>query len=79
MHLVHAGGGYDKTLAIAGNVVPNEDKVDLLFKNVPKTAHYSLTYISGDGHEWPIFTNVPFSQLQDYSPPAQPPPPASNN
>jgi hypothetical protein len=78
LHLVHAGGGFDQTLAIVSNAVPNEGVVDVVFTNVPKTDRYSLSYVTGDGAELPIFQNVPFSQLQDYSPPAQATP-ASNS
>ena len=68
---MHAGGGYDKSLPIASNFKPNGNQVDVLFKTVPRTDHYSLTYIGSDGHEWTIFQDVPFSSLNDYSPPAQ--------
>jgi hypothetical protein len=81
LRLVHAGGGYDVTLAIATNFVANGDEVDMLFKTVPQTDHYSLTYIGGDGEEWTMFQDVPFSTLNGYSPPEpQPgaPPPKGN-
>jgi hypothetical protein len=71
LRLVHAGGGYDQTLAIATHFVPNGDQVDLLFKNVPKTSHYSLNYIDSSGKSWSIFQDVPYTSLNDYSPPDQ--------
>jgi hypothetical protein len=71
LRLVHAGGGYDSTLAIASNFVANGDEIDLLFKTVPQTNHYSLTYIGADGTVTTIFSDVPFSTLNDYSPPSK--------
>jgi hypothetical protein len=83
LRLLHAGGGYDRTLAIASNFTPNGDQIDVLFKTVPQTDHYSLKYIGSDGHVWTIFQDVPFTSLKDYSPPAQPragvPRPANKN
>jgi hypothetical protein len=82
LRLVHAGGGYDQTLAIASNFTANGDEIDVLFKTVPPTDHYSLTYIGGSGRQWTIFEDVPFSRLSDYSPPAHhtgAPKPSSGN
>jgi hypothetical protein len=78
LRLVHTGGGYDQTLAISSNAVPIAGLVEVLFKDVPKTDNYTLTYVTASGTELPIFSNVPFSALQDYTPPAQSAP-ASNN
>jgi hypothetical protein len=63
-------GGYNKTITIASNFVPNGDNIDVHFGNVPTAAKYTLTYLGDDGQEWPMLTNVAFDSLQDDSPPA---------
>ena len=62
--------GYDKTLAIAGNFVPNAveaNTVDVLFEDVPTGATYCLTYIGDDGPAVTIVQGAPFDTLRDES------------
>jgi len=62
--------GYDKTVAIASNFVPNEveaNTVDVLFENVPTTDDLTLTHIDGDGTKTTIVKSAPFDSLKDES------------
>jgi len=65
LHL--SGGGYDQTLAIASNCVPTGDHVDVVFKQVPIHASYTLSYVASGGGEYTIFQNTPFQSIQDTS------------
>jgi hypothetical protein len=66
LRLHDVAGGFDNTIAIAGNyVVASAYSVDVCFKNVPKTASYSLTYIGADGQESTIVSNAAFDTLKD--------------
>ena len=74
LRLHDATGGYNKTLAIAGNFYANpapDNTVDVLFANVPTESNYSLTYIGGDGSETTIVEDAPFNSLDDNSLPTQ--------
>ncbi len=74
LRLQGSSGGYDKTIAIAGNFVANpapDDTVDVHFENVPTTASYSLTYIGSDGSETNLVQNTAFHSLNDDSLPAE--------
>jgi hypothetical protein len=71
LRLQGATGGYNQTIAIAGNFHANpapHDTVDLHFENVPTTASYSITYIGGDGTETTIVQNTPFESLHEVPP-----------
>lgn len=60
--------GYDKTIVIAQNFVPNPDPdntVDIHFEDVPTSATYSISYIAQDGKESQIVVNVAYDDLQD--------------
>jgi hypothetical protein len=59
--------GYNETRVIETSFVANEDTIDIHFEKVPTAATYTLTYIGGDGQEWPMSENVPFHNLQDDS------------
>jgi hypothetical protein len=64
LRLWGAASGFDVTLAVASNFVPDPDvtdTVDILFKNVPTSGTYSLSYIGDDGEERVLFESVPFS------------------
>jgi hypothetical protein len=74
LRLKGTSGGYDQTIAIAGNFQANpapDDTVDVHFENVPTNASYSLTYIGGDGTETTVVQNTPFHSLQGTSQPTQ--------
>jgi len=66
-------GGYDRTLAIASNFQPNPDHntVDVIFRDVPTNANYSLTYIAANGTETTVVHNAPYNSLNDNSLPKQ--------
>jgi len=61
--------GYNKTLQISKCFQANLDDntIDVHFDNVPTTASYTLSYITADGTESPIISNVPYHTLQDDS------------
>jgi hypothetical protein len=66
--------GYDGTMKIAGNVVPNPppaNTVDLRFDRVPTNARYSLKYIAADGSETLVVDNADFDSLKDNPHPGQ--------
>jgi hypothetical protein len=64
------GGGYNKTIAIAGNFESNPEadcSVDVHFQNVPVAASLTLSYIAADGTAAIIVQNVTYQSLQDSS------------
>jgi hypothetical protein len=61
------GGGYDSTIAIAGNFEVNPDpdnSVDIVFDSVPIKESYTLTYI-GNGQRVVLVQGAPYASLQD--------------
>jgi hypothetical protein len=67
---LQGGGGYNKTIAISSNALPNpapDDTVDVHFENVPPGDKYTLTYIASDGTETAIVQDAPYSSLNDNS------------
>ena len=75
MRLKGTSGGYDQTIAIAGNFQANpapDDTVDVHFENVPTAANYSLTYIASGGQESMLVENAPFHTLKDDLLPPEP-------
>jgi len=61
--------GYNQTIAIAAHFVANIDDntIDVHFDGVPTAASYTLSYVTSDGTESPILSNVPYHTLQDDS------------
>lgn len=67
------GGGYDSTIAIAGNFEENPDPdntVDIVFEGVSVKESYTLTYIA-NGRQTVLVEGAPFSSLQDDSLPPE--------
>jgi hypothetical protein len=61
------GGGYDSTIAIAGNFEVNPDPdntVDIVFEGVPIKGTYTLTYL-GNGQPVTLVQGASYGSLQD--------------
>jgi hypothetical protein len=74
LQLRGASSGYNKTIAIASNNIPNptpDDTVDVHFEDVPTDDKYTLTYLASDGSKTVIVQDAAYSSLNDNSLPAE--------
>jgi hypothetical protein len=55
------GEGYDKTLSVRDDMVPNDGYLDLLYEGVNSSLYYSMEVIPGNnGEKYFIFENRKF-------------------
>jgi OmpA family len=65
LRLYAASGRYDATKPVADAFLPNEESVDIVFPDTPSDDTYSLEVHPSVGSKYLIFSDVPFTELND--------------
>jgi hypothetical protein len=67
LHLTSPAASFDATRALADCKDTGDGYIDVVFQKVPKNQSYDLALIDDEGAAHPIFTNVPFDDLDEWT------------